>query len=70
MKIALYEVGQYTDTKCFYIGRLEEISSYGTVKRVIVMQGIKTRQEAKAWLKTYNSQGLKPAEETTKTRII
>ena len=61
MKLNLYEIGQYTDSKQFYISRLAEVNEYGTVKRVIVMDNIQTRKAAREWLASYNEQGLRPA---------
>lgn len=65
MKIDLYEVNQYTDTKLFYITRLESIDDQGNMSKRVVRDGIRTKQEAKALLKAYNDNGLKPAAQVS-----
>jgi hypothetical protein len=62
MKLSLYEIGQYTDTKFFYITRLQEVNCNGTVLRAVVKDDILTRAEAKAHLARFNAHGLRPLD--------
>lgn len=59
MKLKLYEIGQYTDTKRFYISRLKDIDDHGTITRTIVQEGMRTSEEAHALKAELDSKGLK-----------
>ncbi len=64
MKIDLYTIGQYTDTLMFYVSRLESIGKEGDTSRNVILSNILTRNEAKAWVKRFNKNGLKPVSFT------
>ena len=66
MKLDLYVYSRYTDTGRYYIARLDQITDYGTISRVIVRDGIRTKTEALALLKEYNRLGLRPVSELGK----
>ena len=63
MKLDLYVYSRYTDTGRYYIARLDHITDYGTISRVIVKDDIRTKSEALALLKEYNKLGLRPVSE-------
>jgi len=66
MKLELYVIGHYSDTGRYYIGRLDRVTDYGTVSRILVRDDIRTKAEALALLKEYNRLGLRPVSELGK----
>jgi len=68
MTLNLYEIGRYTDTKLYYISRLESVGVTGSITRVHVLDNIKTKKEARTWLRAYNTQGLRPAKAVTEPK--
>ena len=60
MKLKLYELSQYTDTKLYYITRLRDVSSDGSISRVVVRDGIKSKSRARVILETLEANGLRP----------
>ena len=58
MKLELHKIGQYTDTKRFYICRLNEVLRSGGLSYSHVMEGILTKQEAKMLKSIFDKHGL------------
>jgi len=46
MKLNIFTMHQYTDTKLFYIARLETVSSELSISRIVIMDGIKNKTDA------------------------
>ena len=59
MKLELFKIGQYSNTKKYYIGKLNSVSDTYTISRIIIFDNIFTETEANAvkkHLDTLNSQ--------------
>lgn len=58
MKFEFFKIGQYTDSKKFYVGRIEDItideSLRITVSHVIVFECL-TKKEAQEYIKNYKA---------------
>lgn len=46
MKLNIFKMHQWSDTKFFYITRLETVSSELSLSRIVIMDGIKTKTDA------------------------
>jgi hypothetical protein len=70
MRLSLYSIGQYTDTKKYYIMRLSEVSDYGSITHKIILDSIDTKKNANALLKYANSLGNTRPYDTVKLDLI
>jgi hypothetical protein len=64
MRLPLYSIGQYTDSKVYYIQRLIGVDDFGTVSYKVIVEGIETKRDANLILRKANSIGLRPLVNT------
>jgi hypothetical protein len=70
MKLSLYEISRYTDSKLYYITRLQSVSDQGSIQRVVVSDQVKTLVEARRLLRRFMAHGLRPVSTLSQFRTV